>query len=135
MPALDTNLLVRWLVQDDEAQAEQVEALFRSSIAGRRSLFVPCSVILELEWVLRSRYGYAKAAVVRGLDSLLEAKELEVQFEAAIERALYLYRQSSADFADCLHVGLSAATERLPFLTFDERASRLSGAELLAGRE
>lgn len=133
MPALDTNVLVRWLVQDDETQAEQVEALLRSSIANRRPLFVPCTVILELEWVLRSRYGYAKAAVVQGLDSLLEAKELEIQFEAAIERALYLYRQSRADFADCLHVGLSAAGERLPFVTFDERASRLSGAERLAG--
>lgn len=133
MPALDTNVLVRWLVQDDEAQAEQVEALLRSSIANRRPLFVPCTVILELEWVLRSRYGYAKAAVVQGLDSLLEAKELEIQFEAAIERALYLYRQGSADFADCVHVGLSAASERLPFVTFDERASRLSGAERLAG--
>lgn len=133
MPALDTNVLVRWLVQDDETQAEQVEALLRSSIANRRPLFVPCTVILELEWVLRSRYGYAKAAVVQGLDSLLEAKELEIQFEAAIERALYLYRQSRADFADCVHVGLSAASERLPFVTFDERASRLSGAERLAG--
>lgn len=133
MPALDTNVLVRWLVQDDEAQAERVEALFRTSIANRRALFVPCTVILELEWVLRSRYGYPKAAVVRGLDSLLEAKDLEIQSEAAIERALYLYRQSSADFADCVHLGLSAATERLPLLTFDERASRLSGAELLTG--
>lgn len=135
MPALDTNLLVRWLVQDDETQADQVEALFRSSIASRRPLFVPCTVVLELEWVLRSRYGYPKAAVVQGLDSLLEARELDVQFEAAIERALYLYRQSSVEFADCVHVGLSAAAEHLPFLTFDERASRLSGAELLAGHQ
>lgn len=132
MPALDTNVLVRWLVQDDETQAEQVEAMLRSAIANRRTLFVPCTVILELEWVLRSRYGYTKAAVVQGLDSLLEAEELDIQFESAIERALYLYRQSRANFADCLHVGLSAATERLPFVTFDERASRLAGAVLLA---
>ncbi|HXG29559.1 MAG TPA: type II toxin-antitoxin system VapC family toxin [Nevskiales bacterium] len=132
MPALDTNILVRWLVQDDGAQSDQVEALFRTSIAKRRPLFVPCTVILELEWVLRSRYGYTKAAVVQGLDALLDARELEIQFESAIERALYLYRQSRADFADCLHVGLSAEAERLPFVTFDERASRLFGAELLA---
>lgn len=133
MSALDTNVLVRWLVQDDEDQAEQVEALFRSSIATRQPLFVPCTVILELEWVLRSRYGYGKPAVVQTLDSLLEAQELEIQFEAAIERALYLYRQGKADFADCVHLGLSGAAERLPFMTFDERASQLAGVELLAG--
>ena len=133
MPALDTNILVRWLVQDDDAQGTRIESLFRSSIANRKPLFVPCTVMLELEWVLRSRYRYRKETVVQALDSLLEATELEIQFEPAIERALYLYREGGADFADCLHVGLTAAADRLPLVTFDERASRLSGAQLLSG--
>lgn len=133
MPALDTNILVRWLVHDDDAQSARIETLLRSSIAGRRPLFVPCTVILELEWVLRSRYRYPKEVVVQGLDSLLEARELEIQFEPAIERALYLYREGSADFADCVHLGLAAASDRLPLVTFDEKASRISGAQLLSG--
>ena len=57
MPSLDTNLLVRLLVADDLPQLHAVESLIRSAVRRRQTLFVPITVVLELEWVLRARYG------------------------------------------------------------------------------
>jgi predicted nucleic-acid-binding protein len=131
MPALDTNILVRWLVGDDAGQTASVRALFESSLAVQASFYIPSTVMLELEWVLRSRYRFSKAEIIGVMNALLEARELVFQDEAALERALHLFRQGTADFADCLHVGLCGAHGRLPLLTFDLKASRLPGFELL----
>jgi len=131
MAGLDTNVLVRWLVADDPRQTDLVERLFESARADEGTLFVPCTVMLELEWVLRSRYGLDKADVLEAFNALLETQELEFQSEAAVERSLHSYRQGVADFADCLHAGLCAAADRAPLLTFDTKASRLEGSQLL----
>jgi predicted nucleic acid-binding protein len=64
MPGLDTNVLVRWLVEDDSKQIARVQALFESARATQTMLFVPSMVILELERVLRSRYEFDKATVL-----------------------------------------------------------------------
>lgn len=131
MPGLDTNVLVRWLVADDPAQTDRVHQLFTVARDTRETLFVPDSVMLELEWVLRSRYEFDKTAVVQACTALLETQELEFQGEPALERALYLYRQGTAEFADCLHAGQCESAEKLPLLTFDVKAARLPNVRLL----
>jgi predicted nucleic-acid-binding protein len=131
MPGLDTNVLVRWLVADDDAQTAQVQTLFDAARAQGSAFFVPSTVLLELEWVLRSRYRLDKAEVLLAFNALLESQELELQGEAALERALHLYRQGSAEFADCLHAGLCGASNKAPLLTFDVNAARLSECELI----
>lgn len=131
MSGLDTNVLTRWLVDDDAAQTDCVRQLFESARNAQSMLFIPTTVMLELEWVLRSRYRYDKSAVMQAFNALLETQELEFQGEAALERALHRYRQSAAEFADCLHAGQCGAAERLPFLTFDEKAARLPDVKLL----
>jgi len=95
------------------------------------SLFVPLTVMLELEWVLRSRYEYPKEQVLATLSSLLETRELVFQDEAAVEHALHYYRRNRVDFAECLHLGCAAAAGRLPLITFDRLAARVEGAKLL----
>ena len=131
MPGLDTNVLVRWLVEDDDKQTARVQSLFESVRVNQGALFVPNTVALELEWVLRSRYQFNKATVLRTFNALLETQELEFQDEAALERALHAYRQGGAEFAACLHAGQCGAANRLPLLTFDERAARLPNVERL----
>ena len=131
MAGLDTNVLVRWILDDDEKQAARVQILFEETRASQTALFVPITVMLELEWVLRSRYQLDKATVLGAFNALLEAQELEFQDEAALERALSLYRQSSADFADCLHAGQCGSAGRTPMMTFDEAAARLPTVQLL----
>jgi len=131
MAGLDTNVLVRWILDDDEKQAARVQLLFDEARASQAALFVPITVTLELEWVLRSRYQFDKATVLGAFDALLETQELEFDGEAALERALSLYRRSTADFADCLHAGQCGAANRTPMLTFDEIAARLPTVRLL----
>lgn len=131
MAALDTNVLVRLLVEDDAAQFAYAKALVDRTQQRAEILFVPVTVMLELEWVLRARYGFGKSAVLKALNALLETRELEFQFEAALERALYAYRNNTVDFADCLHAGLCGAHDRTPMLTFDAKAARLDGVQLL----
>lgn len=96
----------------------------RAERAGE-NLFVSVTVVLELEWVLRSRYDYAKEQVLTALSSLLETRELDFQLEAAIESALDNYRRHRVDFAECLHHGCAASAVRLPLLTFDRAATRI----------
>lgn len=134
MAALDTNILVRWLVADDADQLESAEKLFRTAEADGEVLFVPVTVALELEWVLRSVYGYDRNAIQGAFSALLECADIEFQLESSIESALHNHREATADFADCLHTGLSSAASRGPLLTFDVRAARLPGAALLKTR-
>ena len=98
----------------------------------QQTLFVPVTVTLELEWVLRSNFGYAKDATMGALSSLFSAAELSFESERALEVALELYRNSAADFADCLHIALAAQSGEQPLWTFDKGAAKVSGAQLLA---
>ena len=133
MAGLDTNVLVRWLVADDDVQVARVQALLESGRSTGRSFFVPTTVLLELEWVLRSRYRLDKPAILSALNALLETQEFDIQAEAALERALHLYRQGRADFADCLHAGPCGAAGQALLLTFDAQAARLPQVELIGG--
>lgn len=132
MAALDTNVLVRWLTNDDAAQCAAVARLFDDAIGQGVRLFVTTTVMLELEWVLRSRYRYDKPQVLAAMNALLDVTELEFQTEPALEQALWLFKQTgSRDFADCLHIALVSQISQGPLLTFDERAARIAGAQLL----
>lgn len=132
MAALDTNVLVRWLTNDDVKQCAIVARLFDEAIRKGERLFVTVTVMLEVEWVLRARYQYDRRNVTAALNALLDVTELEFQTEPALEQALWLFKQTgSRDFADCLHIALASQTSQGPLLTFDERASRIEGAKLL----
>ena len=82
--------------------------------------------------MLRSKYRYDKPQVITALNALLDVTELEFQTEPALEQALWLFKQTgSRDFADCLHIALVSQAGQGPLLTFDERASKVEGAQLL----
>ena len=132
MAALDTNVLVRYIVQDDAAQFAAAKRLISRCVGDGSTLFVPVTVVLELEWVLRSGFGFGKDDVLLTLSSLLSAAELVFESEQALEVALQLFRKGSADFADCLHVALATQAGEQPLWTFDKAAARISGARGLA---
>lgn len=132
MPALDTNVLVRYIVQDDAAQLAAANRLISRCVGEGLTLFVPVTVVLELEWVLRSSFEFAKDEVLLTLSSLFSAAELIFESERALEVALQLFRKGSADFADCLHVALAAQAGEQPLWTFDKGAAKISGAQLLS---
>lgn len=131
MAALDTNVLVRFLVQDDAAQLALARRLIRNTLSAGESLFVPVTVALELEWVLRSSFRFGKPAVVQTLSQLLSTLELRFEAEGALEVALKQYSEGTADFSDCLHAALAGQAGELPLWTFDKAASKVDGAKLL----
>ena len=131
MPALDTNILVRYIVQDDSAQLAAAQRLIRRCVTEQLTLFVPITVTLELEWVLRSNFGFAKEETVGALSDLFSAAELSFESERALEVALDLYRSKAADFADCVHIALAAQAGEQPLWTFDKAAAKVPGAQIL----
>ncbi len=131
MAALDTNVLVRYLVQDDTQQFALAKKLVRAALRAGDTLYVPITVLLELEWVLRSSFGFPKAQIISTLSGLLAATELSFESESAAEVALALYTRNTADFADCVHAALAHVAGESPLWTFDRAASKLDGARLV----
>lgn len=127
MLGIDTNVLVRFLVRDDEAQFERARRLIKREVAAGRRVFVSQLVLLETEWVLRSRYALPKIEIIAAISALLDATDVQFEDEPAIEEALFVWKDSGADFADCL---IGAQNRRLgcrATATFDANASKLPG--------
>ena len=132
MLGIDTTVLVRFLVRDDEAQFEKARKLIKREVAAGRRVFVSQLVLLETEWVLRSRYSLSKIEIMAAISGLLDATDVQFEDEPAIEAALFVWRDSTADFADCL---IGARNKRLgcrATATLDARAAKLAG--FVAGR-
>lgn len=127
MIGLDTNVLVRFLVRDHPTQYEKSRHLIESQIASGQPVFVSVLVLLETEWVLRSRYDLAKAEIAETLSALLDTTEIAVEDEPTVEEALYVWKRSNADFADCL-IGVHNRRQGCEVTaTFDARAAKLEG--------
>lgn len=133
MAALDTNILIRWLTNDDAQQCDAVARLFDATVRKGERLFISTTVMLEVEWVLRARYRFDRHTIATALHALLDVAELEFQTEPALEQALWLFKQAGGrDFADCLHIALVSQAGHGPLLTFDEQAAKIEGALLLS---
>ena len=129
MPTLDTNVLIRYLVQDDPKQSRAANKFIIQFADSETTLFIPLSVTLETEWVLRSVYVFPKESIIEVFVSLLETREMQFQDEASVERAIFLFREHNVDFADCLHVAAAFTHDHLPMMSFDKQASRVEGIE------
>lgn len=127
MIGVDTNVLVRFLVRDDEPQFQRALKLIRREISAGRQVLVSLLVLLETEWVLRSRYSFKKEEIVNVFSGLLEAADIQFEDEPTVEEALFVWKDYGVGFADCL---VSARNRRLgctSTATFDAKASRLPG--------
>jgi predicted nucleic-acid-binding protein len=118
--AVDTNVLVRALVRDDAAQSARAEALL-----NQHEIFIPVTVMLELEWVLRSRYAYAPKLVAQALEKVASLDNVVVGERVAVLAATARVAEGW-DFADALHHALSAGCDDFATLDADlaRRASR-----------
>lgn len=116
MIALDTNVVVRVVVNDEPTQGRQALEILRSG-----PTWLSKTVLLEIEWVLRFSYEMAPDAIAAVFDRLLDVRGMIVEDQGEVELALAWYRQG-LDFADALHVASSGAAAR--FATFDKRLAR-----------
>jgi predicted nucleic-acid-binding protein len=119
--ALDTNILVRVIVEDDPVQQRQAAALLESPV------FVPATVLLETAWVLRSNYGLSRRAIADALTGFIDAPNVVVMDETAIRWALRRHADAESNLADLLHIATSAGTEN--FSTFDRKLVGQAGAD------
>jgi predicted nucleic-acid-binding protein len=127
MLGVDTNVLVRYLLRDDQGQYENARRLIDREVSKGAPVLVSLLVLLETEWVLRSRYHLAKVDVLTTFSALLDTADLKFEDEPAVENAVYSWKDSRADFADCL---IAARNRRLgcrATTTFDSRALQLAG--------
>lgn len=127
MLGIDTNVLVRYLVRDDAAQFEKARKLIKRETTAGRPVFVSLLVLLETAWVLRSRYGLAKPEILGALSALLDTDDLRLENEPAIEEAIYYWKDSTADFADCLIGAQNRRQGCTATATFDAKAAKLPG--------
>lgn len=130
MIGLDTNVLVRYLTQDEPIQAAKAGAILEG-LTERNSGFVSIVVLAETAWVLERTYQYSDAAIATALTGLLGATALVVQEEAAVIVALRAAKDGNGTFADALIGALSSSAGCERTVTFDKRALRLPGFELI----
>ncbi|KNZ31750.1 MAG: hypothetical protein AD742_15470 [Methylibium sp. NZG] len=130
MLALDTNVLVRYLAQDDARQSAIATRVLEQRLSAADRGLVSLVTLLETVWVMESRYGADQKLIGEILADLLETPSLDIQDSEAVRAALRLYRKGGVDLHDCLIVGL-AEQRKARVMTFDAKAAKKLGMELL----
>lgn len=131
MIGLDTNVLVRYIMQDDARQA-LLATRFVESLSIAAPGFVPLVSVVELVWVLSSAYELERSQLVAALEGLLRTKEIVVERGEIVWKALRLYQDSNADFADCLIERSAASAGCRWTVTLDRGAVKGCGMRLVA---
>ncbi|MGK9165934.1 type II toxin-antitoxin system VapC family toxin [Inquilinus limosus] len=127
MRAIDTNVLVRFLVADDKRQAERARAAFEAG-----DITIATTVMLESEWVLRSAYGFAPDQVADALRRLAGLPGVTLEEPALVAQALDRMAEGM-DFADALHLGKASHCDA--FLTFDRKLIKTAAKQPVSVRE
>lgn len=130
MIALDTNILVRYLVRDDRHQAEAARALLES-LTPERPGYVCREVAVELVWVLERAYGFPRDHIGAVLEELVATEGLAIEAAGDVARAAIRYRAGGAGFSDLMILAAAERSGARPMYTFDRTAARLDGVELL----
>jgi predicted nucleic-acid-binding protein len=128
---LDTNVIVRYLAQDDLRQAAAATRLIEGSLSAQARGFVSIVTLAEVVWVMSSNYRAARAAVADIVEGLLTAPQLAIEKADVIWRALRAFRDSKADFSDAVIVELGRDAGCSKTVTFDRQAAAHPGFEAL----
>jgi len=131
MIGLDTNVLVRYIMQDDARQSLLATGLVES-LSAEAPGFVPLVSVVELAWVLSSAYELDREQLIEAFEGLLRTKEIVVDRAETVWKALRVFQSGNADFADCLieRTAASAGCERT--MTFDRGAVNGCGMMLVS---
>lgn len=130
MIGLDTNVIVRYITQDDDTQSAQATTLIESLSVAQPGYITIISIV-ELVWVLQGSYGAGREAIIATLDALLKTKEILIEQADVVYQALRVFTQSKADFADCLIERLAHSAQCEFTVTFDKGAAKQAGMRLI----
>lgn len=124
MNALDTNVLVRLITDDDPVMRDKAVRLVEAAERNREKLAVPITVILEAMWVLNSRYDFSRMEILDALEQLLLVKGLQLEVPGRVRELIRIGRSTSTDLADIL-IGLCGRDLGCEIMfTFDKKASK-----------
>lgn len=131
MTGLDTNVLVRYLTQDDPAQALKATQVIESAAEQGEPLYITSVVLCEMVWVLEAAYGYSKQEIQAILDRILRTAQFRFDDKDQLWRALQDYREGRADFSDYLigHLGVHNGCQET--VTFDKALGNHTAFRLL----
>ena len=125
MIGLDTNILVRFITQDDAKQSAIVNRVIETELNEKNQGFISHVVIIELLWVLKYTYQQPKESLILVLESLLATKQLLVDRADLVYLALKKYRTGNADFSDALILTVNEAAGCERTVTFDKKAATI----------
>lgn len=132
MIALDTNVLVRFLVRDDEKHAAAANELL-SSLTVEEPGFVCREVVVELVWVLERAYGFPRDQIADVLEHLVSTEVLVIETAEDVALTAFRYRAGGVGISDLMILAAAERAEALPVYTFDRKAARQEGVTLLPG--
>lgn len=130
MTAIDTDVLVRYLVRDDAEQAEAARALLEG-LTRERPGFVCGEAVVEVVWVLERVYRFGRVEIADVLLELLATDCLVFESADDVIRSVLRYRQGGPGFSDLMTLAAANRAEALPLHTFDGRLARVEGASLV----
>jgi predicted nucleic-acid-binding protein len=130
MIGLDTNVLVRYIMQDDAKQSLKASKLLES-LTVEKPGFVSLVSVVELGWVLSSSYDLDREQVAQALELMMRTKTVVVDRADEVMKALRVFRTSSADFADCLIERTAASAGCAKTMTLDIDAAKAAGMTLI----
>lgn len=131
MIGLDTNVLVRYLVQDDPSQSVAATILIERQLTELEPGFISVVVMAETAWVLDRAYGFSGREIAAAIERTLQADRLVVENEQEVFAAMTVLKAAAGSFADALIAALAINAGCSHTLTFDRKAGRLTGFELL----
>jgi predicted nucleic-acid-binding protein len=131
MIGLDTNILVRYLAQDDPVQSPKATELIERQLTEENPGFVSVVAMVETVWVLDRAYGLAYHAIAAAIERALRADVLVVESEQEVFAAMIALKEGHGSFADALIGAVGARAGCSHTMTFDRKASRLPGFKLL----
>jgi len=130
MIGLDTNVLVRYIMQDDPKQSPKASKLIESLDSDNPG-YITLVCVIELYWVLTSSYELTGEQVTQALEAILRTKQLLVERADQVMRALRIFAAGKADFADCLIERSASGAGCTQTMTFDVGASKHAGMTLV----
>jgi predicted nucleic-acid-binding protein len=131
MIGLDTNIIVRYIMLDDPVQSAKAIRIIEREFTEQDPAFISLATVLETAWVLKSFYELSSQQVAQAMERMLQIESLNIQNEHEVSAATRVLKTGQGSFEDALIGALGTWASCDSTLTFDKKASRLQGFELI----
>ena len=131
MIGLDTNVLIRYLTQDDPVQSAKAVEILERRLTLKHPGYVSIVAMVETVWVLDRAYGLTRPEIAATIERLLQVEVLAVESEQQVFSAMIAFKRGLGSFSDALIAELGARAGCSRTFTFDRKAARIAGFELV----